>query len=376
MAAIDRYPVVLKADGLAAGKGVVDRAERRRGSRRRWRISSSIVATEPAWSSSRSFWRAGSFRCWRCAMASAPCRWHPRATTSASSRETAGRTRAGMGSYSPVAGFDTARVRELAAKVHQPIVESPARARDALPRGALRRADAHRRRPARAGVQRALRRPGDPGGTAAAASRTCWSCCSAPRALGGLQDARLEWSADCAVTVVLASSGYPASSSSGDPIAGLERLRENVEVTHAGTALTRRRNRDRRWTRAERDRLSARTRASARESGVCCGADDLLRGNADAERHRGCGGGRRSARCGQTGERLRGAVWKKAGGRDVGEVTPIATPLTETEVGRRSRRSTSTPRAWASWWAPRATSRRWRRPQRSSRSGTSCTSCG
>jgi phosphoribosylamine--glycine ligase len=46
-----------------------------------------------------------------------------------------------------------------------------------------------------------------------------------------------EWSRDWAVTVVLASAGYPRSSSSGDPIEGLERLPEDVEVTHAGTAL-------------------------------------------------------------------------------------------------------------------------------------------
>jgi phosphoribosylamine--glycine ligase len=46
-----------------------------------------------------------------------------------------------------------------------------------------------------------------------------------------------EWSSDWAVTVVLASAGYPQSSSSGDPIEGLELLPEDVEVTHAGTAL-------------------------------------------------------------------------------------------------------------------------------------------
>ena len=48
------------------------------------------------------------------------------------------------------------------------------------------------------------------------------SCCGPP-----------EW----AVTVVLASAGYPACSSSGDPISGLDRVPEDVEVTHAGTAL-------------------------------------------------------------------------------------------------------------------------------------------
>jgi phosphoribosylamine--glycine ligase len=45
------------------------------------------------------------------------------------------------------------------------------------------------------------------------------------------------WSSEWAVTVVLASAGYPASSRSGDPISGLDRLPDDVEVTHAGTAL-------------------------------------------------------------------------------------------------------------------------------------------
>jgi len=46
-----------------------------------------------------------------------------------------------------------------------------------------------------------------------------------------------QWSPEWAVTVTLASAGYPASSSSGDPIVGLDRIPEDVEVTHAGTAL-------------------------------------------------------------------------------------------------------------------------------------------
>jgi phosphoribosylamine--glycine ligase len=46
-----------------------------------------------------------------------------------------------------------------------------------------------------------------------------------------------EWSQQWAVTVVLASAGYPASSSSGDPIVGLEHVPEEIELTHAGTAL-------------------------------------------------------------------------------------------------------------------------------------------
>ena len=54
---------------------------------------------------------------------------------------------------------------------------------------------------------------------------------------GGLAGADVKWSDQWAVTVVLASAGYPASSSSGDVISGLEAAGEGgAEVTHAGTA--------------------------------------------------------------------------------------------------------------------------------------------
>jgi len=54
---------------------------------------------------------------------------------------------------------------------------------------------------------------------------------------GGLADATLEWDDAAAVTVVLASAGYPASSRSGDVITGLEKAAAlRAEVTHAGTA--------------------------------------------------------------------------------------------------------------------------------------------
>jgi len=53
---------------------------------------------------------------------------------------------------------------------------------------------------------------------------------------GGLEGAVPEFSDDAAVTVVLASAGYPASSSSGDVISGLDAVPPGVEVTHAGTA--------------------------------------------------------------------------------------------------------------------------------------------
>jgi phosphoribosylamine--glycine ligase len=52
------------------------------------------------------------------------------------------------------------------------------------------------------------------------------------------EDALLfRWSPRTAVTVTLASRGYPESASKGDPIAGLDRVPAAVEVTHAGPTL-------------------------------------------------------------------------------------------------------------------------------------------
>ena len=54
---------------------------------------------------------------------------------------------------------------------------------------------------------------------------------------GTLEGVEIEWSDDWAVTVVLASGGYPASSSSGDEISGLRAADSiEVELLHAGTA--------------------------------------------------------------------------------------------------------------------------------------------
>jgi phosphoribosylamine--glycine ligase len=55
---------------------------------------------------------------------------------------------------------------------------------------------------------------------------------------GGLAGATADFGDDWAVTVVLASAGYPASSSKGDVIEGLDDAAalDGVEVTHAGTA--------------------------------------------------------------------------------------------------------------------------------------------
>jgi phosphoribosylamine--glycine ligase len=60
----------------------------------------------------------------------------------------------------------------------------------------------------------------------------------AAAAAGDLSGQVLEWDDAAAVTVVLASAGYPVSSRSGDVIHGLEKAASlRAEVTHAGTAL-------------------------------------------------------------------------------------------------------------------------------------------
>jgi phosphoribosylamine--glycine ligase len=61
--------------------------------------------------------------------------------------------------------------------------------------------------------------------------------CLAAREPGGLAGAEAEFGEDWAVTLVLASAGYPRSSSKGDAIRGLDAAAELAEVTHAGTAL-------------------------------------------------------------------------------------------------------------------------------------------
>jgi phosphoribosylamine--glycine ligase len=141
----------------------------------------------------------------------------------------------GMGSYSPVAGFDATRVRELAAEVHQPVVdlmrERGAPFHGVLYAGLMLTEDGPR-------VLEFNVRFGDPE-TQAVLPRLrsdLLELLLAAARPGGLEGAQLSWSEDWAVTLVLASAGYPASSSSGEEIRGLEDVPPGVEVTHAGTA--------------------------------------------------------------------------------------------------------------------------------------------
>jgi phosphoribosylamine--glycine ligase len=141
----------------------------------------------------------------------------------------------GMGSYSPVPGYDVDWAMETAAVVHQPIVDD-LRARGTPFHGVLY-----------AGLMITSSGPkvleynarfGDPETQAILPRLRSDPLELLDRAArpGGLEDAEIEWSRDWAVTLVLASRGYPESASKGDAISGLDALGDDVEVLHAGTA--------------------------------------------------------------------------------------------------------------------------------------------
>jgi phosphoribosylamine--glycine ligase len=143
----------------------------------------------------------------------------------------------GMGSYSPVPGFGSELVDEMADLVHRPVVEALGRRgtpyRGVLYAGLMIMADGPK-------VLEFNCRFGDPE-TQAVLPRLrsdLLDLCLAAREPGGLAGKAASFADDWAVTVVIASAGYPASSSKGDVIGGLEELRDEpgIEVTHAGTA--------------------------------------------------------------------------------------------------------------------------------------------
>jgi phosphoribosylamine--glycine ligase len=141
----------------------------------------------------------------------------------------------GMGSYSPVPGFDAERAGEIARAAHQPIVDE------------LRRRGTPFHGVLYAGLMMTAAGPkvleyncrfGDPE-TQAVLPRLrsdLLELLEAASIPGGLAGVEPDWSSDWAVTVVLASRGYPASQSKDDPISGLDEAARVAEVLHAGTA--------------------------------------------------------------------------------------------------------------------------------------------
>jgi phosphoribosylamine---glycine ligase len=233
MAAIESYPVVLKFDGLAAGKGVVIAAD-----------EDDARATLKAFLRERVF-GPGRVVVEEClageelsllalcdgvrALPMAPAQDYKRIFDGDEGPNTGG-----MGSYSPVPGVGPERVAQIASLVHQPIVDL-LRERGTPFHGVLY-----------AGIMLTPEGPrvleynvrfGDPE-TQAVLPRLrsdAYELLSAAARAGGLEGVELEFGDEWAVTLVLASAGYPASPSVGAEIYGLDDVDEGIEVTHAGT---------------------------------------------------------------------------------------------------------------------------------------------
>jgi phosphoribosylamine--glycine ligase len=236
MAAITGYPVVIKADGLAAGKGVViamDEAEAREALadmlERNVFGHTDVVVEEFLDGEEVSLLAlCDGVR----AMPLAPAQDYKRIFDGDEGPNTGG-----MGAYSPVPGWDAERALQTAQDVHQPIVDELARRgtpfHGVLYAGLMMTADGPM-------VLEYNVRFGDPE-TQAVLPRLRSDLVAlllATTEPGGLEGAELEWDDRWAVTLVLASAGYPATSSSGDVIEGLGDVASNLEVTHAGTAAS------------------------------------------------------------------------------------------------------------------------------------------
>jgi phosphoribosylamine--glycine ligase len=230
------FPAVLKADGLAAGKGVlICRTEQEA------RDALDVFFGEERFGRTRllveEFLEGEELSLLalcdgKSAIPMAPAQDYKRIFD-----DDEGPNTGGMGSYSPVPGFDRDRARELAAAVHQPIVDELRHRgtpfHGVLYAGLMMTADGPK-------VLEYNARFGDPE-TQAVLPRLrsdLLEVLDRSVRFGGLDGVELDWAPDWAVTVVLASRGYPLTSSKGDVITGIDIASqdEGVEVLHAGTA--------------------------------------------------------------------------------------------------------------------------------------------
>jgi phosphoribosylamine---glycine ligase len=228
------YPTVLKADGLAAGKGVIicqDEGEAR--------AAVDVFFTERRFGQTtvvlEDFLEGEELSLLAICdgenvVPLAPAQDYKRIFDGDRGPNTGG-----MGSYSPVPGFGPAEVEAIVERVHRPVVAAMAERgtpfRGVLYAGLMIGPEGPK-------VLEFNTRFGDPE-TQAVLPRLRSDLAElflAAREPGGLAGASAEFDDNWAVTVVLASAGYPESSSKGDVIHGLAEAAEIAEVTHAGTA--------------------------------------------------------------------------------------------------------------------------------------------
>ena len=229
------YPTVLKADGLAAGKGVIlpaDEAEAR--------AALDVYFTERRFGTTavvmEEFLEGEELSLLALCDGENVVPLSPAQDYKRIFDGDQGPNTGGMGSYSPVPGFGAAEVEEIVDKVHRPVVAAMAERgtpfHGILYAGLMICADGPK-------VIEFNVRFGDPE-TQAVLPRLRSDLVDlfrAAREPGGLAGMSADFDDDWAVTVVLASAGYPESSSKGDVIRGLDEAAAIAEVTHAGTAF-------------------------------------------------------------------------------------------------------------------------------------------
>ena len=238
MEAITGYPVVIKADGLAAGKGVIiaeNEAEARAALGdllETHRFNTTKVVVEEHLEGEEVSLLAVCDGVTALPLASAQD--YKRIFNG-----DLGPNTGGMGSYSPVPTIDEARARRICAMVHQPVLDVLARRgspfHGILYAGLMMTNDGPK-------VLEFNVRFGDPECQAILPRlrSDLLELLYAATEPGGLAKvAPLEWTPEMAVTVVLASAGYPDSFHPGDIIRGLERVKPGIFVTHAGTGRSR-----------------------------------------------------------------------------------------------------------------------------------------
>ena len=235
MEAISSYPAVVKFDGLAAGKGVViaqDEAEAREALTEflveRIHGEGPVVVEDFLDGDELSLLAICDGER---AIPLAPARDFKRIGDGDSGPNTGG-----MGAFTPVPGFDLDEAWRLVREVHEPVLAEMRRRgtpfHGILYAGLMIGADGFK-------VLEFNVRFGDPE-TQAVLPRLrsdLYELMLLATRPGGLEGVELEWDPRTSVAVVLASAGYPQSSSSGDVISGLDSLPEGVEAIHAGTAF-------------------------------------------------------------------------------------------------------------------------------------------
>ena len=229
--AVGRAPCVVKVDGLAAGKGVFvcETAEQLdEGLRAAALFPGPIVIEELLSGDEVSVFALADGRT---VVPLAPAQDFKRIGEGDTGPNTGG-----MGSYSPVPGFGAEKVAELVDQVHRPVVEELARRGTpfvgVLFAGLMLTESGPK-------VLEFNARFGDPE-TQSILPRLEGDFLGALAAAAGGELAGVELAAsdDAAVTVVLATGGYPESSDTGSTIEGIDAAEASgALVFHAGTAL-------------------------------------------------------------------------------------------------------------------------------------------